>query len=128
MALPCTMHSTYAAFFKREGLLYVSNLTHACSHFSSVIPTINTTKEVPYNFSKYCKEKYRCRWRWVENTLHMVAILFQMFNWMLFLLTNPRSSQIASSTASSGSQHAFLATSSCENKFLEAKCLNIHIL
>ena len=48
MALSCTMHSTYAAFFKREGLLYVSNLTHACSHFSSVIPTINTTKEVPY--------------------------------------------------------------------------------
>ena len=36
MAVPCTMHSTYAAFFKIEGLLYVSNLTHACSHFSSV--------------------------------------------------------------------------------------------
>ena len=60
--------------------------------------------------------------------IHMVAILLQMFNWMLFLLTNPRSSQIASSTATRQPACAFLPTSSCENKFLAAKCLNIHIL
>lgn len=83
----CKSKAPRISFFKREGLLYLI--------WHMLVLIVQMKCDFGLSFSEWCYVHYLIH----ESKIHMVATLLQMFNWMLFLLTNPRSSQIASGTA-----------------------------